>query len=187
MLKINKTAATSYSPTSKLVIIECKNLFNKYMVDKKILQLTEIHKILEECKVKQDSDSKVYTQMIKQEKIDKLPKELYIILIGHVSQMIFQYIQKCNSGITKEEYDMYEIEEMRDSVEFKELSKRIPNFTQKCKNTLMIDYFIDKYPSEELLKKLKSNTKSYEEIQQSLEFIKGKIGYLFYDREEVTF
>ena len=53
---------------------------------------------------------------------------------------------------------MYEIEEMRDSVEFKELSKRIPNFTQKCKNTLMIDYFIDKYPSEELLKKLKSNT-----------------------------
>jgi len=187
MLKINKTAATSYSPTSKLVIIECKNLFNKYMVDKKILQLTEIHKILEECKVKQDSDSKVYTQMIKQEKIDKLPKELYIILIGHVSQMIFQYIQKCNSGITKEEYDMYEIEEMRDSVEFKELSKRIPNFTQKCKNTPMIDYFIDKYPSEELLKKLKSNTKSYEEIQQSLEFIKGKIGYLFYDREEVTF
>jgi hypothetical protein len=187
MLKINKTAVTSYSPTSKLVIIECKNLFNKYMVDKKILQLTEIHKILEECKVKQDSDSKVYTQMIKQEKIDKLPKELYIILIGHVSQMIFQYIQKCNSGITKEGYDMYEIEEMRDSVELKELSKRIPNFTQKCKNTLMIDYFIDKYPSEELLKKLKSNTKSYEEIQQSLEFIKGKIGYLFYDREEVTF
>ena len=75
---------------------------------------------------------------------------------------------------------MYEIEEMRDSVEFNELSKRIPNFTQKCKNTLMIDYFIDKYPSEELLKKLKSNTKS-------LEFIKGKIGYLFYDREEVRF
>jgi hypothetical protein len=66
--------------------------------------------------------------------------------------MIFQYIQKCNSGI------MYEIEEIRDSTEFKELSKRIPNFTQKCKNTLMIDYFIDKYPKEELLKKLKSNT-----------------------------
>ena len=34
MLKINKTSATSYSPTSKLVILECKNLFNKYMVDK---------------------------------------------------------------------------------------------------------------------------------------------------------
>jgi hypothetical protein len=187
MLKINKTTATSYSPTSKLVIVECKNLFNKYMVDKKILQLREIHKILEECKIKRDSDSKVYTQMIKQEKIDKLPKELYIILIGHVSQMIFQYIQKCNSGITKEEYDVYEIEEMRDSMEFKELSKRIPNFTQKCKNTQMIDYFIDKYPTEELLKKLKSNIKSYDEMQQSLEFIKGKIGYLFYDREEVTF
>ena len=51
----------------------------------------------------------------------------------------------------------------------------------------MIDYFIEKYPTEELLEKLKSNTKSYEEMQQSLEFIKGKIGYLFYDREEVTF
>jgi hypothetical protein len=187
MLKINKTAATSYSPTSKLVIVECKNLFNKYMVDKKILQLTEIHKILEECKVKRDGDSKVYTQMIKQEKVDKLPNELYIILIGHISQLIFQYIQKCNSGITKEEYDIFEIEEMRDSVEFKELSKRIPNFTQKCKNTQMIDYFIDKYPTEELLKKLKSNTKSYEEMQQSLEFIRGKIGYLFYDKAEVTF
>jgi outer membrane murein-binding lipoprotein Lpp len=187
MLKINKTAATSYSPTSKLLIVECKNLFNKYMVDKKILQLTEIHKILEERKIKRDGDSKVYTQMIKQEKVDKLPKELYIILIGHISQMIFQYIQKCNSGITKEEYDMFEIEEMRDSVEFKELSKRIPNFNQKCKNTKMIDYFIDKYPSEELLKKIKSNTKSYEDMQESLEFIKGKIGYLFYDREEVTF
>jgi hypothetical protein len=187
MLKINKTDATSYTPTSKLIIVECKNLFNKYMVDKKILQLREIHKILEECKIKRDRDSKVYTQMIKQEKVDKLPKELYIILIGHVSQMIFQYIQKCNSGITKEEYDIYEIEEMRDSVEFKELSKRIPNFTQKCKNTEMIDYFIDKYPSEELLKKLKSNTKSYEEMQESLEFIKGKIGYLFYDRSEVYF
>jgi len=187
MLKINKTSTTSYSPISKLVIVECKNLFNKYMVDKKILQLTEIHKILEECKIKRDSDSKVYTQMIKQEKIDKLPKELYIILIGHVSHMIFQYIQKCNSGITKEEYDIYEIEEMRDSMEFKELSKRIPNFTQKCKNTRMIDYFIDKYPTEELLKKLKSNIKSYDEMQQSLEFIEGKIGYLFYDREQVTF
>jgi hypothetical protein len=187
MLKINKTDATSYTPTSKLIIVECKNLFNKYMVDKKILQLIEIHKILEECKVKRDGDSKIYTQMIKQEKVDKLPKELYIILIGHVSQMIFQYIQKCNSGIKKEEYDIYEIEEMRDSVEFKELSKRIPNFTQKCKNTQMIDYFIDKYPTEELLKKIKSNTKSYEEMQQSLEFIKGKIGYLFYDKEEVTF
>ena len=187
MLKINKTAATSYSPTSKLVIVECKNLFNKYMVDKKILQLTEIHKILEESKIKRESDSKIYTQMIKQEKVDKLPKELYIILIGHVSQLIFQYIQKCNSGITKEEYDMFEIEEMRDSVEFKELSKRIPNFTQKCKNTHMIDYFIDKYPTEELLKKIKSNLKSYDEMLQSLEFIKGKIGYLFYDREEVTF
>jgi len=187
MLKINKTDATSYTPTSKLIIVECKNLFNKYMVDKKILQLIEIHKILEECKVKRDGDSKIYTQMIKQEKVDKLPKELYIILIGHVSQMIFQYIQKCNSGITKEEYTIYEIEEMRDSVEFKELSKRIPNFTQKCKNTEMIDYFIDKYPSEELLKKLKSNTKSYEEMQESLEFVKDKIGYLFYDRSEVYF
>lgn len=181
MLKINKTDATSYTPTSKLIIVECKNLFNKYMVDKKILQLIEIHKILEEFEVKRDGDSKIYTQMIKQEKVDKLPKELYIILIGHISQMVFQYIQKCNSGI------IFEIEEMRDSVEFKELSKRIPNFTQKCKNTQMIDYFIDKYPTEELLKKLKSNTKSYEEMQQSLEFIKGKIGYLFYDREEVTF
>jgi hypothetical protein len=187
MLKINKTDATSYTPTSKLIIVECKNLFNKYMVDKKILQLIEIHKILEESEVKRDGDSKIYTQMIKQEKVDKLPKELYIILIGHVSQIIFQYIQKCNSGITKEEYDIYEIEEMRDSVEFKELSKRIPNFTQKCKNTEMIDYFIDKYPSEELLKKLKSNTKSYEEMQESLEFVKGKIGYLFYDRSEVYF
>ena len=187
MLKINKTAVTSYSPTSKLLIVECKNLFNKYMVDKKILKLINIHKILEECKIKRDGDSKVYTQMIKQEKVDKLPKELYIILIGHVSQMIFQYIQKCNSGIKKEEYDIYEIEEMRDSVEFKELSKRIPNFNQKCKNTEMIDYFIDKYSSNELLKKLKSNIKSYEEMQESLEFIKGKIGYLFYDREEVYF
>jgi hypothetical protein len=187
MLKINKTDATSYTPTSKLIIVECKNLFNKYMVDKKILQLIEIHKILEECKVKRDGDSKIYTQMIKQEKVDKLPKELYIILIGHVSQIIFQYIQKCNSEIKKDEYDMYEIQEMRDSVEFKELSKRIPNFTQKCKNTEMIDYFIDKYPSEELLKKLKSNTKSYEEMQESLEFVKGKIGYLFYDRSEVYF
>jgi len=181
MLKINKTDATSYTPTSKLIIVECKNLFNKYMVDKKILQLIEIHKILEECKVKRDGDSKIYTQMIKQEKVDKLPKELYIILIGHISHMIFQYIQKCNSGI------IYEIEEMRDSVEFKELSKRIPNFNQKCKNTETIEYFIDKYPTEELLKKLKSNTKSYEEMQESLEFIKGKIGYLFYDKEEVTF
>jgi hypothetical protein len=187
MLKINKTEATSYSHTSKLVIVECKNLFNKYMVDKKILQLIEIHKILEECKVKRDSDSKIYTQMIKQEKVDKLPKELYIILIGHVSQMIFQYIQKCNSGITKEEYDVYEIEEMRDSVEFKELSKRIPNFTQKCKNTEMIDYFMDKYPNEELLEKLKSNMKTYEEMHESLVFIKDKIGYLFYDRSEVYF
>jgi len=187
MLKINKTDATSYTPTSKLIIVESKNLFNKYMVDKKILQLIEIHKILEECKVKRDGDSKIYTQMIKQEKVDKLPKELYIILIGHVSQIIFQYIQKCNSGITKEEYTIYEIEEMRDSVEFKELSKRIPNLTQKCKNTEMIDYFIDKYPSEELLKKLKSNTKSYEEMQESLEFVKDKIGYLFYDRSEVYF
>lgn len=187
MLKINKTDATSYTPTSKLIIVECKNLFNKYMVDKKILQLIEIHKILEECEVKRDGDSKIYTQMIKQEKVDKLPKELYIILIGHVSQIVFQYIQKCNSGLKKDEYDMYEIQEMRDSVEFKELSKRIPNFTKKCKNTEMIDYFIDKYPSEELLKKLKSNTKSYEEMQESLEFIKGKIGYLFYDRSEVYF
>ena len=187
MLKINKTDATSYTPTSKLIIVECKNLFNKYMVDKKILQLIEIHKILEECKVKRDGDSKIYTQMIKQEKVDKLPKELYIILIGHISQIIFQYIQKCNSGIKKDEHDMYEMQEMRDSVEFKELSKRIPNFTQKCKNTEMIDYFIDKYPSEELLKKLKSNTKSYEEMQESLEFVKGKIGYLFYDRSEVYF
>ena len=181
MLKINKTAVTSYSPTSKLVIVECKNLFNKYMVDKKILQLIDIHKILEECKVKRDGDSKIYTQMIKQEKVDKLPKELYIILIGHISHMIFQYMQKCNSGI------IYEIEEMRDSVEFKELSKRIPNFNQKCKNTQMIDYFIDKYLSEELLKKLKSNMKTYEEMHESLVFIKDKIGYLFYDREEVTF
>lgn len=187
MLKINKTDATSYTPTSKLIIIECKNLFNKYMVDKKILQLIEIHKILEESEVKRDGDSKIYTQMIKQEKVDKLAKELYIILIGHVSQIIFQYIQKCNSEIKKDEYDMYEIQEMRDSVEFKELSKRIPNFTKKCKNTEMIDNFIDKYPSEELLKKLKSNTKSYEEMQESLEFIKGKIGYLFYDRSEVYF
>jgi hypothetical protein len=40
MLKINKTPVTCYSPTSKLLIVECKNLFNKYMVDKKILQLT---------------------------------------------------------------------------------------------------------------------------------------------------
>ena len=187
MLKINKTDATSYTPTSKLIIVECKNLFNKYMVDKKILQLIEIHKILEESEVKRDGDSKIYTQMIKQEKVDKLAKELYIILIGHVSQIIFQYIQKCNSEIKKDEYDMYEIQEMRDSVEFKELSKRIPNFTKKCKNTEMIDNFIDKYPSEELLKKLKSNTKSYEEMQESLEFIKGKIGYLFYDRSEVYF
>jgi len=51
----------------------------------------------------------------------------------------------------------------------------------------MIDNFIDKYPSEELLKNLKSNTKSYEEMHESLEFIKGKIGYLFYDRSEVYF
>jgi cupin superfamily acireductone dioxygenase involved in methionine salvage len=76
---------------------------------------------------------------------------------------------------------------MRDSLEFKELSKKIPNFTQKCKDTQMIDYFINKYPTEELLEKLKSNTKSYDEMQQSLEFIKSKIGYLFYDKSEVYF
>jgi hypothetical protein len=80
MLKINKTDATSYTPTSKLIIIECKNLFNKYMVDKKILQLIEIHKILKECKVKRDGDSKIYTQMIKQEKVELNMKYFYCII-----------------------------------------------------------------------------------------------------------
>ena len=80
MLKINKTDATSYTPTSKLIIVECKNLFNKYMVDKKILQLIEIHKILEECKVKRDGDSKIYTQMIKQEKVELNMKYFYCII-----------------------------------------------------------------------------------------------------------
>ena len=44
-----------------------------------------------------------------------------------------------------------------------------------------------KVSKEELLENLKGNIKTYDEMQQSLDFIKGKIGYLFYDREEVTF
>ena len=100
--------------------------------------------------------------MVNEEKIDKLPNELYLILIGHVSPYIFEYIKKCNSGITREEYNYFEVESIKDSFEFKGLSKRIPNFIQKCKtnnyNKLIkiIDDFIIKYPSDELLYKCKS-------------------------------
>jgi hypothetical protein len=193
ILQTNKTSTTLYTPISRLVIIESKNLFNKYLVDKKIIQLDNIYKVIEESKTKRADDSKSFTHMVNEEKIDKLPNELYLILIGHVSPYIFEYIKKCNSGITREEYNYFEVESIKDSFEFKGLSKRIPNFIQKCKtnnyNKLIkiIDDFIIKYPSEELLYKCKSSIKSYDEIEHQLNFIKGKIGYLFYDKIEIYF
>ena len=123
--------------------------------------------------------------------LDKLSTELYIILIGHCNSSIFEYIGKCNSGITNDEYNSFEVEEIKDSYEYKELAKRIPNFIQKCKTINydklihVIESLIIKYPSEELLHKLRSNSKSYQEMNQSLKFIKGKIGYLFHDKDYI--
>jgi hypothetical protein len=188
ILQTNKTTITPYTATSKIVIIESKNLFNKYLVDKKIIQLKKIHKIIHDSKIKKSDDSILFTQMIFDYKLDKLSNELYIILIGHCNSSIFEYISKCNNGITIDEYNSFEVEEIKDSYEYKELSKRIPNFIQKCKTKnydkliRIIDSLIIKYPSDELLQKLKSNSKSYQEMEPSLNFIKGKIGYLFYDK-----
>ena len=54
MLKINKTDATSYTPTSKLMIVECKNLFNKYMKVEYIIpkKKTNIHDFIKKYKNK---------------------------------------------------------------------------------------------------------------------------------------
>jgi len=189
ILQTNKTTTTPYTAVSKIIIIESKNLFNKYLVDKKIVQLREIYKIIHDSKIKKLDDSKVFTEMISNYNLDKLSTELYIILIGHCNSSIFEYINKCNSGITNDEYNSFEVEEIKDSYEYKELAKRIPNFIQKCKTTNydklihIIDSLIIKYPSEELLHKLRSNSKSYQEMTQSLKFIKGKIGYLFHDKD----
>ena len=38
ILQTNKTMTTPYTAVSKIIIIESKNLFNKYLVDKKIVQ-----------------------------------------------------------------------------------------------------------------------------------------------------
>ena len=38
ILQTNKTTTTPYTAVSKLIIVESKNLFNKYLVDKKIVQ-----------------------------------------------------------------------------------------------------------------------------------------------------
>jgi len=189
ILQTNKTTTTPYTAVSKLIIIESKNLFNKYLVDKKIVQLREIYKIIHDSKIKKLDDSKVFSEMVSNYNLDKLSSELYIILIGHCNSSIFEYINKCNSGITNDEYNSFEVEEIKDSYEYKELAKRIPNFIQKCKTTNydklihVIDSLILKYPSEELLHKLRSNSKSYQEMNQSLKFIKGKIGYLFHDKD----
>jgi len=191
ILQTNKTTTTPYTAVSKLIIIESKNLFNKYLVDKKIVQLKEIYKIIHDSKIKKLDDSKVFTEMISNYNLDKLSTELYIILIGHCNSSIFEYINKCNNGITNDEYNSFEVEEIKDSYEYKELTKRIPNFIQKCKTTNydklihIIDSLIIKYPSEELLHKLRSNSKSYQEMTQSLKFIKGKIGYLFHDKDYI--
>jgi hypothetical protein len=129
--------------------------------------------------------------MVSNYNLDKLSTELYIILIGHCNSSIFEYIRKCNSGITNDEYNSFEVEEIKDSYEYKELAKRIPNFIQKCKTVNydklihIIDSLIIKYSSEELLHKLRSNSKSYQEMSQSLKFIKGKIGYLFHDKDYI--
>ena len=94
-------------------------------------------------------------------------------------------------GHLNDEYNSFEVEEIKDSYEYKELAKRIPNFIQKCKTTNydklihVIDSLIIKYPSEELLHKLRSNSKSYQEMNQSIKFIKGKIGYLFHDKDYI--
>ena len=191
ILQTNKTTTTPYTAVSKLIIIESKNLFNKYLVDKKIIQLREIYKIIHDSKVKRADDSKVFSEIVSNYNLDKLSTELYIILIGHCNSSIFEYIRKCNSGITNEEYNSFEVEEIKDSYEYKELAKKIPNFIQKCKTTNydrlihVIDSLIIKYPSEELLHKLRSNSKSYQEMNQSLKFIKGKIGYLFHDKDYI--
>jgi hypothetical protein len=191
ILQTNKTMTTPYTAVSKIIIIESKNLLNKYLVDKKIVQLREIYKIIHDSKIKKLDDSKVFTEMISNYNLDKLSTELYIILIGHCNSSIFEYINKCNSGITNDEYNSFEVEEIKDSYEYKELAKRIPNFIQKCKTTNydklihIIDSLIIKYPSEELLHKLRSNSKSYQEMTQSLKFIKGKIGYLFHDKDYI--
>jgi hypothetical protein len=191
ILQTNKTTTTPYTAVSKLIIIESKNLFNKYLVDKKIVQLREIYKIIHDSNIKKSDDSKVFTEMVSNYNLDKLSSELYIILIGHCNSSIFEYIRKCNSGITNDEYNSFEVEEIKDSYEYKELAKRIPNFIQKCKTTNydklihIIDSLIIKYPSEELLYKLRTNSKSYQEMTQSLKFIKGKIGYLFHDKDYI--
>jgi len=191
ILQTNKTTTTPYTAVSKQIIIESKNLFNKYLVDKKIVQLREIYKIIHDSNIKKSDDSKVFTEMVSNYNLDKLSSELYIILIGHCNSSIFEYIRKCNSGITNDEYNSFEVEEIKDSYEYKELAKRIPNFIQKCKTTNydklihIIDSLIIKYPSEELLYKLRTNSKSYQEMTQSLKFIKGKIGYLFHDKDYI--
>jgi hypothetical protein len=188
ILQTNKTTTTPYTAVSKLIIVESKNLFNKYLVDKKIVQLREIYKIIHDSKIKKLDDSKVFSEMVSNYNLDKLSSELYIILIGHCNSSVFEYINKCNSGITNDEYTSFEVEEIKDSYEYKELSKRIPNFIQKCKTKnydkliRIIDSLIIKYPLEELLQKLRSNSKSYQEMEQSLNFITGKIGYLFHDK-----
>ena len=139
ILQTNKTTMTPYTATSKIVIIESKNLFNKYLVDKKIIQLKKIHKIIHDSKIKKSDDSILFTQMIFDYKLDKLSNELYIILIGHCNSSIFEYISKCNSGITIDEYNLFEVEEIKDSYEYKELSKRIPNFIQNVKQKTTIN------------------------------------------------
>ena len=173
----------------KLIIVESKNYFDKYQINKKIKQLYQINEVINDSKNIKNNNSKIFKSMIDEHKINKLPNNLYLVICGYIKNYNLEYIKKCNKGITEEEYNHIELMNLIDSYEFIELTKHYRKLRNQIDITSIYTFtesltnLIDENPDEILLLKLKNQIIPYNSFKLELDFIKGKIGYLFYNEE----
>ena len=197
IINYNKTRDTEFNLPQRLVIIESKSFFDKYQIDKKIKQLFLIHQILVQS---QNQENEPHLQghirfrdMVQLYNLQSLPLDVYLVISGHLKHEMLNYILKCNEGITEEEYNDFELKSLLDSYEFKKASKTILNFNLRIKTENLQQFInslnneIKKNSNNIFLNNLKKQIKSFRDIEQYLNFCRGKIGYLFYDKEYLDY
>ena len=157
------------------------------------VQIYQIHQVLIDARNLRQTNSPLFKNMVIEHKLNELSDNIYLVISGYIKPINLNYIVKCNEGITEEEYNDFEFQNLINSYEFLQAAKTIKNFNLRMKCNTLDEFIIKleneltKEPDNIYLKSLKNQINPYHKMEPYLQTIEDKIGYLFYDEEYLQY
>lgn len=183
----NSSKLTEYK-SAKFIIIESKHYLDKVHIDKKMNQILQIEKIINDSKIitLDNLKNSKYKDMIKDNNIKNIPNDIILIFVAeNSSDLIKQYIKNINNGIDKNIYEMLCINLLNRTGEYDKLCreyKKVQKINKKYtikENLTDISNYLKINKNNDIEKLYESVLNIYSDYDE--EFYKkfiNKIGYI---------